>query len=152
MCCCRRLLFNQPDFIAQKSQLEELVIQQGNICDFYPMFHPELNVIEQYWGLLKHLYRLTPSTHSTNSMEKNVLNSLDAPSVEQIQRWAKISLILITWKQCSSENSTDLRTAQLVLLMPILQAWVVQRQHGRIADITAIGLCPQKWPHSHAQK
>jgi hypothetical protein len=85
-CCCRRLLFNQPDFIAQKSQLEELVTRRGHICDFYPKFHPELNFIEQYWGLSKHHYRLTPSTHSTNNMEKNVLISLDAPSVEQIRR------------------------------------------------------------------
>ena len=85
-CCCRRLLFNQPDFIAQKSQLEELITRRGHICDFYPKFHPELNFIEQYWGLSKHHYRLTPGTCSTSEMEKNVLDSLDAPSVEQIQR------------------------------------------------------------------
>lgn len=85
-CCCRRLLFNQPDFVAQKSQLEELVTRRGHICDFYPKFHPELNFIEQYWGLAKQHYRLTPSTHSTTKMEENVLNSLDAPKVEQIRR------------------------------------------------------------------
>ena len=85
-CCCRHLLFNQPDFVAQKSQLEELVTRRGHICDFYPKFHPELNFIEQYWGLAKHHYRLTPNTNSTHEMEKGVLNSLDTPTVEQIRR------------------------------------------------------------------
>jgi hypothetical protein len=27
-CCCCHILFNQPDFIAQKSQLEELITEQ----------------------------------------------------------------------------------------------------------------------------
>jgi hypothetical protein len=35
-CCCRRLLFCQPDFVNQKSELEELVESRGHICDFYP--------------------------------------------------------------------------------------------------------------------
>src|ERR1700736_5174639 len=37
--CCRHLLFCQPDFKAQKSQLEEYITTQGHICDFYPKFH-----------------------------------------------------------------------------------------------------------------
>ncbi|KIJ31296.1 hypothetical protein M422DRAFT_186218, partial [Sphaerobolus stellatus SS14] len=52
-CCCRRLLFMQPDFVNQKSALEELVTRRGHICDFYPKFHCELNFIEQYWGAAK---------------------------------------------------------------------------------------------------
>ena len=85
-CCCRHLLFNQPDFVVQRSQLEELITRQGHICDFYPKFHPKLDFIEQYSGLVKHHYRLTPCKQSANEMEKNVLNSLDAPGVEQIRR------------------------------------------------------------------
>ncbi|PBK97946.1 hypothetical protein ARMGADRAFT_1044557 [Armillaria gallica] len=38
-CCCRWLLFTQPDFIAQKSQLKELIVSWGHICDFYPKYH-----------------------------------------------------------------------------------------------------------------
>ena len=52
-CCCQRLLFMQPDFVSQKSQLEEFVVSQGHICDFYPKYHCELNFIEQYWGAAK---------------------------------------------------------------------------------------------------
>ena len=33
-CCCRRRLFSQSDFIAQKSQLEEYITSRGHICDF----------------------------------------------------------------------------------------------------------------------
>ena len=53
-CCCRRVLFNQPDFTNQKSALEELIQQCGHICDFYPKYHCELNFIEQYWGAAKY--------------------------------------------------------------------------------------------------
>ena len=35
-CCCCTLLFNQPDFVSQKSELQELVEKQGHLCDFYP--------------------------------------------------------------------------------------------------------------------
>jgi len=31
-CCCRRVMFCQPDFVAQKSHLEEYVTSRGHIC------------------------------------------------------------------------------------------------------------------------
>ncbi|KAJ6607530.1 hypothetical protein B0H10DRAFT_1817812 [Mycena sp. CBHHK59/15] len=43
-CCCRRILFNQPDIINQKSALQELVESRGHICDFYPKYHCELSL------------------------------------------------------------------------------------------------------------
>ena len=55
-CCRRRLLFTQPDFIAQKSHLKEYVISRGHLCNFYPKFHCELNFIEMYWGAVKYKY------------------------------------------------------------------------------------------------
>ena len=42
-CCCQWLLFTQPDFVDQKSQLEELITSRGHICDFYPKYHCELS-------------------------------------------------------------------------------------------------------------
>jgi hypothetical protein len=44
-CCCRRLLFSQPDFVDQKSQLQELIESRGHLCDFYPKYHCELNLL-----------------------------------------------------------------------------------------------------------
>ena len=85
-CCCRRLLFTQPDFQAQKFQLEEFIESRGHLCDFYPKFHPETNFIEQYWGYSKLHYRNTPLTNSIDEMEANVKNALDKASVVQIRR------------------------------------------------------------------
>jgi hypothetical protein len=85
-CCCRRLLFTQPDFINQKSHLEELITSRGHICDFYPKYHCELNFIEQYWGAAKLVYRSTPKTQDMKEMEKNVKNALDNVPLLQLRR------------------------------------------------------------------
>ena len=52
-CCCRRLLFLQPDFLDQKPLLQEFIERRHHLCDFYPKYHCELNFIEQYWGAVK---------------------------------------------------------------------------------------------------
>ena len=100
-CCCRRLLFTQPDFTSQKSQLEEFVTSRGHICDFYPKYHCELNFIEQYWGASKYRYRSTTRTTNIAEMEKNVLASLDDIPLLQIRRCVSvlfiIKIILITF-------------------------------------------------------
>ena len=85
-CCCRRLLFTQPDFENQKSHLEEYITSRGHICDFYPKYHCELNFIKQYWGAAKLIYRSSPKTRDMKEMEENVKNSLDDVPIVQIQR------------------------------------------------------------------
>jgi hypothetical protein len=85
-CCCRRLLFSQPDFMNQKSHLEELITSRGHICDFYPKYHCELNFIEQYWGAAKLRYRISPKTADMKEMERNVRECLDDVPVVQITR------------------------------------------------------------------
>jgi hypothetical protein len=71
-CCCRRVLFNQPNFVQQKSALSELVERRGHICDYYPKYHCELNFIEQYWGAAKLCYRNSPSTQTMEEVRVNV--------------------------------------------------------------------------------
>jgi hypothetical protein len=85
-CCCRRLLFNQPDFISQKSQLEELIENRGHICDFYPKYHCELNFIEQYWGAAKLRFRVAGRAPTMSELEKTVTACLDDVPIEQIRR------------------------------------------------------------------
>jgi hypothetical protein len=85
-CCCRRLLFNQADFISQKSQLEELIVSRGHICDFYPKYHCELNFIEQYWGASKLRFRLAGRASTINQLVQNVKASLDDVPLDQIRR------------------------------------------------------------------
>ena len=84
-CCCRRLLFTQPDFENQKSHLEEFITSRGHICDFYPKYHCKLNFIKQYWGAAKLIYRSTPKTKDMKEMEENVKISLDDVPIVQIQ-------------------------------------------------------------------
>jgi hypothetical protein len=85
-CCCRRLMFTQPDFVSQKSHLQEQITARGHICDFYPKFHCELNFIEQYWGAVKYRYRSTQRTSDLEAMEKNIIACLDDVPLLQIQR------------------------------------------------------------------
>ncbi|CAA7270186.1 unnamed protein product [Cyclocybe aegerita] len=87
-CCCRRLLFTQPDFVNQKSRLEELITSHSHICDFYPKYHCELNFIEQYWGAAKLRYRNSPKTTDIKEMERNVLACLDDVPDVSIKRYA----------------------------------------------------------------
>jgi hypothetical protein len=76
-CCCRRLLFNQPDFVQQKAAVQELVEKRGHICDFYPKYHCELNFIEMVWGAAKAHYRVTKRTANMAEMRENVRACLD---------------------------------------------------------------------------
>ncbi|KAJ3924648.1 MAG: hypothetical protein NXY57DRAFT_907893 [Lentinula lateritia] len=46
-CCCRRLLFNEPDFATGLSILEILCKERNFQVLFLPKFHCELNFIEQ---------------------------------------------------------------------------------------------------------
>ncbi|KAI0070612.1 hypothetical protein K474DRAFT_1687385 [Panus rudis PR-1116 ss-1] len=84
-CCCRRLLFTQPDFNSLSPD------SRGHICDFYPKYHPELNFIEQYWGAAKFLYRSTPPTDNVQQMEANMKTCLDSVSLLSIRRFANRS-------------------------------------------------------------
>jgi hypothetical protein len=85
-CCCRRILFSQPDFVSQKSQLQELVESRGHLCDFYPKYHCELNFIEQYWGAAKLRFRMVGRAATISEMERNVINCLDDVPLLHIRR------------------------------------------------------------------
>ena len=86
-CCCRRLLFSQPDFVRHKSQLEELIESRGHLCDFYPKYHCELNFIEQYWGAAKLRFRSMGRAATIADMEKVVKACLDDIPILQIRRY-----------------------------------------------------------------
>ncbi|KAI0309112.1 hypothetical protein OF83DRAFT_1166911 [Amylostereum chailletii] len=90
-CCCRRVLFTQPDFMAQKSALQELVESRGHICDFYPKYHCELNFIEQYWGASKLRFRVSGRAATLEEIEEKMLHCLDDVPLLQIQRYANRS-------------------------------------------------------------
>jgi hypothetical protein len=88
-CCCRRVLFNQPDFAAAKSILEEECDREGVEVLFLPKFHCELNPIEMVWGYAKRLYRLKPESSREDQLEKNTMDSLDAVPLLFMRRYAR---------------------------------------------------------------
>ncbi|KIL54686.1 hypothetical protein M378DRAFT_1052139 [Amanita muscaria Koide BX008] len=56
-CCCRRILFNKPDFAEEESLLETCCRSQGYPVHFFPKFHCEMSFIEQCWGNAKYATR-----------------------------------------------------------------------------------------------
>ncbi|KXN91985.1 hypothetical protein AN958_11045 [Leucoagaricus sp. SymC.cos] len=87
-CCCHQLLFNQPDFVSQKSRLQEFIELCGHLCDFYPKYHCEYNFIEQYWGTAKYQYRNSARTSNIEEMEQNMLACLNDVPLKQIRKFA----------------------------------------------------------------
>lgn len=88
MCCCRRILFNQPDFASVKSVLETACHARGFQVMFLPKFHCELNFIEQCWGYAKRVYRLNPPSSREDQLEKNALAALDAVPLTSMRKFA----------------------------------------------------------------
>ncbi len=76
-CCCRRILYNQPNFTNVPSLLETTCKARGFKVIFLPKFHCELNFIEQCWGYAKRLYRLKPESSREDALERNVLETLE---------------------------------------------------------------------------
>ena len=87
-CCCRRILYNQPDFVAIKSHLELTCEAEGFWVLFLPKFHCELNPIEQCWGYAKRLYRMCPPSSREEDLERNVISSLDSVPLSSIRRFS----------------------------------------------------------------
>lgn len=76
-CCCRRMLYNEPDFDNVVSALEEECHKWGFRVLFLPKFHCELNFIEQCWGHAKRRYRLFPLSSREDVLERNVTQALN---------------------------------------------------------------------------
>ena len=74
-CCCRQILYNQPDF-AEESLLETNCRACRVDVIFLPKFHCELNFIEQCWGQAKSVYRTYPPSSKEDDLETNALRSL----------------------------------------------------------------------------
>jgi len=85
-CCCRRLMFNQPDFTNVESIVETTCRSHGSEVIFLPKFHCELNFIEQCWGFAKRIYRMKPRPTSEDALERSVVDSLKAVPMNSMRR------------------------------------------------------------------
>jgi hypothetical protein len=52
-CCARYCLSQEPDFLAQREWLREVVEGAGHEIIFYPKYHCELNYIDMIWANFK---------------------------------------------------------------------------------------------------
>ncbi|KAF7369510.1 hypothetical protein MVEN_00280800 [Mycena venus] len=91
-CCCRRVLYNQPDFKTEKSLLEKACEARGFRAMFLPKFHCELNFLEQCWGASKRVYRMNPVSSKEEDLERNVIAALDSISLNVMRKYANRSL------------------------------------------------------------
>ncbi|KII90431.1 hypothetical protein PLICRDRAFT_106718 [Plicaturopsis crispa FD-325 SS-3] len=91
-CCCRRILFNEPDFVAVESLLETACKARGFRAVFLPKFHCELNFIEQCWGYAKRIYRQFPTSSKEADLERNVLEALETVPRSAMRRFSTRSL------------------------------------------------------------
>ena len=86
-CCCRRVLYNQPDFVKVELVLETVANTRGFTIIFLPKFHCELNFIEQCWGFAKHLYRHCPPSTKEADLTQNMLSALDSVPMESMRQY-----------------------------------------------------------------
>ncbi|KAL1659549.1 hypothetical protein GGF50DRAFT_130934 [Schizophyllum commune] len=115
-CCCRRVLYNQPDFLAERSILEDTCEARGFRVLFLPKFHCELNFIEQVWGAAKRAYRMYPESSSEEDLVRNVEKALESVSLQTMRHFARRA-----WKFIDAyRKGSDGRIA----------AWAAKKYHG----------------------
>jgi len=86
-CCCRRLLYNQPDFANVKSILQEHCERQGFLVQILPKYHCELNPLEMVWGRSKFHYQLSPPSTKEEDLHRNVVKALDTVTLTKMRRY-----------------------------------------------------------------
>jgi hypothetical protein len=130
-CCCQQLLFTQPDFEGQRSQLQEFIEGCRHICNFYPKYHCKLNFIEQYWGVAKFRYRAAPRATTIANMEKTVRDSLDsAPlQIQQLVLFFLSCLHLILFSRFANRSASFI-TAYREGLSGAQASWANKRYHS----------------------
>lgn len=89
-CCLTRILSMEPDFLAERSALEELFLKRGHLCQFLPKFHCELNPIEMVWGRSKFLCR-EECDYSFPKLKERVPRILDGIPVTMIRKWFRLA-------------------------------------------------------------
>ena len=85
-CCCRRVLYTQPDFVAVESLLETHGHVQGFEVLLLPKFHCELNFIKQCWGYAKRKYCEFPPSSKEADLKRNPLAALEMVSLNKMCR------------------------------------------------------------------
>ena len=85
-CCVQKLLSQQPDFLEQKSSVQEVIEAAGHLCIFLPKFHCELNFIEFFWGAVKKYLR-EHCDYTFDTLKDNIPKALESVQLSTIRKW-----------------------------------------------------------------
>ena len=108
-CCARALLSSQPDFRAQKCQLQEAIEMAGHQVIFYPVFHCELNFIEYFWGQAK-VYTRAHCEYSFPSLVRTVPAALaQIPNVLIWKYYQRTLMMMDAYRNNIVYSSTDFK-------------------------------------------
>jgi len=86
--CARGLLALQPDFKAQKGELQEAIERAGHLVLFYPPFHCEINFIEYFWEAAKR-YTRVHYEYDFPSLKRLVPEAMEQISDQLIWKYAR---------------------------------------------------------------
>ena len=85
-CCAKYILDHQPDFMAQRSLVQEIIEEAGHLCIILPKFHCEFNFIEFFWGAVKRWLREN-CDYTFQTLQANLPKAMDSISKELIRKW-----------------------------------------------------------------
>ena len=84
-CCARNLLQLQPDFQEQKSRVQEIIEEAGQLYIFLLKYHCELNFIEYFWAAIKRYLR-EHCDYTFRTLKENMPQALASVDVQLIQK------------------------------------------------------------------
>ena len=85
-CCNAHILEMQPDFLEQKSLVQEVIEEAGHLCIVLPKFHCELNFIEFFWGAVKKYLR-DNCDYTFDTLKENMPKALKSVQLSTIRKW-----------------------------------------------------------------
>ena len=137
-CCCHRLLFSQPDFVNQKSQLEELITLCGHICDFYPKYHCDWTILGCSQILLLQLSQQANNNQRDGKLGPGMLRQHPSPSNLAVSNL--IFYLDNDWNRMIPK--IDMPTDQCGLWMDMQRDWQVLMLFGWVGSIEDTEFCP----------
>ena len=84
--CATRTLSLQPNFLEQKSLVQETIEELGHLCIFLPKFHCELNFIEFFWGAVKRYLR-EHCDYTYTGLQESLPKALESVELSTIRKW-----------------------------------------------------------------
>ena len=85
-CCNAHILEMQPDFMEQKSLVQEVIEEVGHLCIVLPKSHCELNFIEFFWGAVKK-YLHDNCDYTFDTLKENMPKALESVQLSTIWKW-----------------------------------------------------------------